>query len=206
MRSELRNPKSEIKIMIVEDEIITAKSEKLSLEGLGYTVSATVTSGEEAVKKAEEDKPDLVLMDIELKGEMDGIEAAGIIRTRFDIPSIFVTAYADDKLLERAKITEPFGYIIKPFEKRELHCNIEIAVCKDKAEKDRKKLIQELRDSLAKAKLLSGLLPICANCKDIRNDKGYYEQIESYIRDHSEAEFSHSICPKCAKKLYPEFC
>ena len=206
MRSELRNPKSEIKIMIVEDEIITAKSEKLSLEGLGYTVSATVTSGEEAVKKAEEDKPDLVLMDIELKGEMDGIEAAGIIRTRFDIPSIFVTAYADDKLLERAKITEPFGYIIKPFEKRELHCNIEIAVCKDKAEKDRKKLIQELRDSLAKAKLLNGLLPICANCKDIRNDKGYYEQIESYIRDHSEAEFSHSICPKCAKKLYPEFC
>ena len=191
--------------MIVEDETITARSEKQTLEELGYSVSAKVGSGEEAVKKAEEDKPDLVLMDIELSGEMDGIEAAGIIRSRFDIPSIFVTAYADDKLLERAKIIEPFGYILKPFEKRELHCNIEIALCKDKAEKDRKKLIQELQDSLAKVKQLTGLLPICANCKKIRNDKGYWEQIEIYIKGHSEAEFSHGICPECAKKLYPDF-
>ncbi len=61
-----------------------------------------------------------------------------------------------------------------------------------------------MQDSIAKVKLLSGLLPICTKCKDIRNDKGYYEQIEKYISEHSEAEFSHSICPKCAKKLYPD--
>tara|TARA_B100000315_G_scaffold175644_1_gene164162 strand:- start:323 stop:925 length:603 start_codon:yes stop_codon:yes gene_type:complete len=190
--------------MIVEDEIIAAESEKRSLEELGYSVTSTVASGEKAIKKAEEDKPDLVLMDIELKGKMDGIEAAGIISSRFHIPSIFVTAYADDKILERAKITEPFGYIIKPFEKRELHSNIEMALYKNKAEEERKKLIKELQDSLAKVKQLTGLLPICANCKDIRNDKGYYEQIEKYISGHSDAEFSHGICPKCAKKLYPD--
>jgi len=195
---------SKIKIMIVEDEIIAAESEKRSLEELGYSVTSTVASGEKAIKKAEEDKPDLVLMDIELKGKMDGIEAAGIISSRFHIPSIFVTAYADDKILERAKITEPFGYIIKPFEKRELHSNIEMALYKNKAEEERKKLIKELQDSLAKVKQLTGLLPICANCKDIRNDKGYYEQIEKYISGHSDAEFSHGICPKCAKKLYPD--
>ena len=195
---------SKIKIMIVEDEIIAAESEKRSLEELGYSVTSTVASGEKAIKKAEEDKPDLVLMDIELKGKMDGIEAAGIISSRFHIPTIFVTAYADDKILERAKITEPFGYIIKPFEKRELHSNIEMALYKNKAEEERKKLIKELQDSLAKVKQLTGLLPICANCKDIRNDKGYYEQIEKYISGHSDAEFSHGICPKCAKKLYPD--
>lgn len=72
------------------------------------------------------------------------------------------------------------------------------------AEKEREKLISELQDALTKVKLLSGFLPICANCKKIRNDEGYWEQIEAYIRDHSEAQFSHSVCPDCAKKLYPD--
>ena len=79
-----------------------------------------------------------------------------------------------------------------------------MALYKHRAERERKKLIQDLQDSIDKVKLLSGLLPICANCKGIRNNKGYYEQIEKYISDHSEAEFSHSICPDCAKKLYPD--
>jgi hypothetical protein len=73
------------------------------------------------------------------------------------------------------------------------------------AEMEREKLIAELRDAVSKIKTLSGLLPICSNCKNIRDDKGYWKQIESYIRDHSEAEFTHSMCPVCAKKLYPEF-
>ncbi len=74
-----------------------------------------------------------------------------------------------------------------------------------RAEKEKESLIGELQDALSKVKLLSGFLPICASCKKIRDDKGYWRQIETYIRDHSEAEFSHSICPECAKKLYPEF-
>jgi len=74
-----------------------------------------------------------------------------------------------------------------------------------KAEKEREKLIFELKEALSKVKLLSGLLPICASCKKVRNDKGYWEQIEIYIRDHSEARFTHGICPECAEKLYPEY-
>ncbi|MDI7260282.1 MAG: PAS domain S-box protein [Thermodesulfobacteriota bacterium] len=73
-----------------------------------------------------------------------------------------------------------------------------------RAEQEREKLIQELQEALTKVKKLSGLLPICASCKKIRDDKGYWNQIEGYIRDHSEAEFSHGICPDCARKLYPE--
>jgi len=72
------------------------------------------------------------------------------------------------------------------------------------AEEERERLIGELQEALAEVKTLSGLLPICASCKSIRDDQGYWQQIEAYIRDHSEAEFSHSVCPECAKKLYPE--
>jgi len=73
------------------------------------------------------------------------------------------------------------------------------------AEKEREKLILNLQEALDNIKTLSGLLPICSNCKKIRDDKGYWNQIESYIRDHSEAEFSHGICPECAKKYYPDY-
>jgi hypothetical protein len=73
------------------------------------------------------------------------------------------------------------------------------------AEKDRDKLISEIQKAFSKVRRLSGLLPVCASCKKIRDDKGYWKQIESYIQDHSEAEISHGICPECAKKLYPEF-
>jgi hypothetical protein len=75
---------------------------------------------------------------------------------------------------------------------------------REKAEHEREKVIVELRQALAQVKRLSGFLPICASCKKIRDDKGYWQQVEAYIRDHSEAQFSHGLCPECAKKLYPE--
>lgn len=118
------------KIMIVEDEKIVAMEIQSRLESFGYTVTALASSGEEALKKVEENFPDLVLMDIVLKGDIDGIETAEKIRARFDIPIVFLTAYADEHTLQRAKITAPFGYILKPFEERELYTNIEIALCR----------------------------------------------------------------------------
>ncbi len=126
------------KIMIVEDEWITADDIRMSLQSLGYTVTSTVSSGEEAIQNAEKHKPDLVLMDIMLRGEMDGIEAANQIRSRFNIPIVYLTAYTNETVLERAKKTEPFGYIVKPFAKQDLKVAIEIALYKHKAEKERK--------------------------------------------------------------------
>ncbi len=125
----------ETKILVVEDEAIVAEAIRRRLQKLGYTVPATASSGEEAIKKVEENNPDLVLMDIVLQGEMDGIEAAEQIHTRFDIPVVYLTAYSDEKTLLRAKITEPFGYIIKPFKERELQVAIEIALFKHEMEK-----------------------------------------------------------------------
>lgn len=122
------------KILIVEDETIVAIDIQERLKSLGYTVVGRASSAEAAVKKAKEERPDLVLMDILLKGNGDGIEAAREIRERFDIPVIYLTAYGDPKTLDRAKVTEPLGYILKPFEERELNITIEMALYKHQME------------------------------------------------------------------------
>ena len=125
-----------IQILVVEDEIIVSMEIQDRLESLGYTVTNVVSSGEEAVKEAEEACPDLVLMDIMLEGDMDGIEAARQIHDRMDIPVVYLTAYADMETFERAEITKPYGYIIKPFEVDELYAAIEEALNKHRMEKE----------------------------------------------------------------------
>ena len=124
------------KILVVEDESIIALNIKKKLKGFGYTVPAIAATGEEAIKMAEITFPDLILMDVRLKGDMNGVEAAEEIRKSFDIPVIYLTAYSDDEVLEEAKKTEPYGYIVKPFKANDLHSNIEIALYKHKMEKD----------------------------------------------------------------------
>ncbi len=116
------------RILIVEDEGIIAQDIKVSLQELGYEVCSTVATGEEALLRAETERPDLALVDVVLQGGMDGIEAAQFIHSRFSLPVVYLTAYADDKMLERAKMAEPFGYLIKPFRDRELHSTIEMAL------------------------------------------------------------------------------
>ena len=133
------------RILIVEDERIIAQGVWETLKGLGYGVSGIASSGAEAIQKATDLNPDLVLMDIVLKGEMDGIEAAEQIRTRLDIPSIFMTAYDDETILKRAKVTEPYGYLLKPFEERGLHANIQMALYKHQMEKKLRQAEQALR-------------------------------------------------------------
>lgn len=121
---------AKVKILIVEDESIVAKDIQNSLKKLGYHISAVVNSGDKAINEVEENRPDIVLMDIMLKGKITGIEAAKEIKDRFSLPVIFLTAYADDNTLNKAKITEPYGYIIKPFKEKELQTTIEMALYK----------------------------------------------------------------------------
>jgi len=118
------------RILIVEDERITAEDLRDILTDLGYTVTASVSSGAEAIARAEDTTPDLALMDIRIKGQMDGTETARILRERFNIPVIYLTAHADSATVARAKDAEPLGYITKPFQEAELHASIEIALHK----------------------------------------------------------------------------
>jgi CheY-like chemotaxis protein len=123
-----------IRILVVEDEAIVAMVIKKRLMGLGYVVSGVAATGADTINKVEGTFPDLVLMDIMLKGDMDGIETADEIRKRFSIPVIYLTAHSDENTLERAKLTEPYGYILKPFTERDLSSNIEIAIHKHRRE------------------------------------------------------------------------
>lgn len=190
------------KVVIVEDEALVAEDLKYRLTELGYSVTGTAPSGEKALEKIDEEIPDLVLMDIQLKGEMDGIETAETIKNEYQIPVVYLTAYSDESFLNRAKVTEPFGYLLKPIETRNLQSTIEMALYKAKMEKDREKMIRDLEKALAEIKTLRGLIPICSQCKKIRDDTGYWNILEGYIETHSSAQFSHSMCPECSDQLY----
>jgi serine phosphatase RsbU (regulator of sigma subunit)/CheY-like chemotaxis protein len=122
-------------IMVVEDEGLVALEIKEGLENMGYEVPYVLSSGKEAIERVMIDRPDLVLMDIRLEGGVDGIEAAEQIRKIFNVPVVFLTAHSDEKTLQRAKLTESYGYILKPFEERALRATIEVALYKAKEEK-----------------------------------------------------------------------
>jgi diguanylate cyclase len=123
------------RILIVEDEVVVALELQHRLTGIGYEILGAVPSGQGAIDRARELRPDVVLMDIVLAGKMDGIEASETIRNGLDIPVIFLTAHADERTFERAKATQPFGYILKPFNERELQISIEMALYKHQKEK-----------------------------------------------------------------------
>jgi len=137
---------AEKQILVVEDEIITAMDIQNRLINLGYNVPSIISSGEEAIIKVKENKPDLVLMDICLKGEMDGIDATSKIHSFSDIPVIYLTAFSDDITFARAKITEPYAYIVKPVKDRELQINLEIAFYKYTMEKKLKESYDTIRE------------------------------------------------------------
>ncbi len=316
--------------MIVEDELMIAEDIRITLDELQYKTLPIITTGEEAIVKADEQYPDLILMDIVLAGRINGIEAAKKILKKHNIPILFLTAFADEYTLRKAKAINPYGYILKPFDPKELHATIEIALVKHKAEKEleesrakfrsmfvgnpepsvyldegynivdinprfseyfdytveevkgkniddlivpneklkeaedlnkkieqgyvyhntfrkrkdgtlvpvsisaapirqlpdgknvgsfviykdvskqkkaedeREKVIIDLQKALDEVKTLSGLVPICSHCKKIRDDSGYWEQVEYYISKRSNVDFSHGICPDCMKKYYPK--
>jgi two-component system, response regulator PdtaR len=171
---------------------------------LNYQVCGTAETGLEAISGVYRYHPDLVTMDILLKGEMNGIEVAAKIADGSDVPIIFMTCLSDRHVFERAIATHPYGYITKPYDINELRSAIEIAVVKHKVDKERETLIAHLQNALQEVKTLSGLLPICASCKKIRENESTWQPIEDYIVSHSDADFTHGICPECAHRLYPE--
>src|SRR4051812_6535567 len=131
------------RILVVEDESIVALDLQSSLEHLGYEVVGTAATGEDAVRLAETRTPDLVLMDIRLRAEMDGTAAADLIRRRFGIPVVFLTAYSDEETLRRAQISEPYGYLLKPFADRDLQVTIQMALYRHRAQHEHEELLRE---------------------------------------------------------------
>ncbi|NMX21266.1 PAS sensor protein [ANME-1 cluster archaeon GoMg4] len=135
------------KILVVEDESIIAMELEAHLTSMDYEVVGRASSGVEAIAKARELRPDLILMDIVMPGEKNGIEASEEIKSEMDVPIIFVTAYADEEFIKRAKTVEPFGYIVKPYEDRELRAAIEIALYKKEMEEARKRAEEKVKEA-----------------------------------------------------------
>ena len=316
------------RILIVEDERMIADDIKYTLDQYGYEVTGIFNRGIDAIENISVLKPDIILMDIMLEGELNGIETGEIILKDHDVPIIFLTAFADSTTVKSTKDIAAYGYILKPFEAKELYATIEIALIKHKSEKklkeskalsesmfsgnpepcvylnndfqvidinprfkeffgfsleeikgkeidaliipgeyeteatklssdtlsgyvyfdtyrknkdgdilpvsisaapividgkskgsfiiykdisirkkveeEREKLIEKLQKTLDEIKTLEGLIPICSYCKKIRDDSGFWGNVEQYISKHSNVDFSHGICPDCLKEHYPD--
>jgi len=193
-----------IKILIVEDEVITALDIKKSLEKLGFKVLSIEDTGKNAITKIEELKPDLVLMDIVLKGEMDGIETTEVINSRFDVPIIYLTAYSDERTFERAKLTEPYGFIVKPAGIYELKCNIENAFYKYKMEKKLEKqadLLNLTHDAIIVHNMGDKIIFWNQGAED-RYGWRKEEVLGKVTHDLFKTEFPDSLRETCEKFLY----
>jgi DNA-binding LytR/AlgR family response regulator len=179
---------SKINILVVEDESIVSKDIQHSLNKLGYNVVGAASTGEKAIELARSERPDIVLMDIMLKGEMNGIETAEIIRNEMSIPVVFLTAYADESTLSKAKVTEPYGYIIKPFKEIDLHTSIEMAIYKHGKEQE---IIRErdLLYSIVESKDSSAdFIFVKSNSKLVKlktEDIYYIEALKDYVVIHT---------------------
>lgn len=170
-----------------------------------YRISAAV-SGKQALEMLPGINPDLILLDI-MMPDMDGFEVCRQIKkipASKDIPIIFLTAKTEHEDILKGFSAGGIDYITKPFNAEELLARAGTHIQLKQARDREKELIAELQNALAKVKLLSGLLPMCSNCKMIRDDAGYWRQVEDYLSEHSEAQLSHSLCPNCVQELYPD--
>ncbi|MBN1582798.1 MAG: response regulator [Anaerolineae bacterium] len=194
---------SEMRALIAEDETLVSEMLYGLLDEMGYAVAGRALDGVQAVDMVQRMRPDFVLMDIEMPG-IDGIEAARQIRDGCPTPVIVLTSYERPELVEQASAAGVGAYLVKPPNARELDRAITIAIARFDDMIRLRRLNTEIEKALEQVKQLSGLLPICANCKKIRDDTGYWQDVAVYIRNHSEAEFSHGLCPDCAQELYPD--
>jgi DNA-binding response OmpR family regulator len=191
-------------ILVIDDNptnlgLITRHLEERSFEVM------IARDGEDGIAKASHGLPDLILLDVMMPG-IDGFETCSKLKSdpkTEDIPVLFMTAM--DNIEDKLKGFEAGGvdYIVKPINEHETIARIDIHLKLRKLQKDLEDKNRRLQQALDEVKKLQGILPICAKCKKIRDDKGDWHQIETYIRKHSEAQFSHGLCKECARELYP---
>jgi len=205
------NPKAGRRVLIAEDDFLVSEMIAGLVEEVGHTVVGRAASGREAFEMARSLRPDVILMDIAMP-DTDGIEATRQILAGCPAPVVIVTAFETPELVARASAAGVGAYLVKPTNAQEMERAIVVATARSDDVMELRRLNSELQarnnelqEALANIKVLSGLLPICASCKRIRDDQGYWQQVEIYIRDHSEAEFSHGLCPDCARKLFPTY-
>ncbi len=199
-------------ILVVDDLPTNLRILTTTLNAAGYT-TLIANNGERALYQIANHPPDLILLDVMMPG-IDGFETCRQLKANpvtASIPVIFMTALValDDKI--KGFEVGAVDYITKPFQVKEvlarINTHLTIYRLQQQIETQNIQLQEknsELESAMSQVKLLSGMLPICANCKKIRSDEGYWQEVTAYIQEHSDAEFTHGICPDCFPKLYPE--
>jgi YesN/AraC family two-component response regulator len=203
--------KIDVSVLYVEDEPVTRSTIAAMLERQITTV-LQAGNGREGLESFQAHRPEVVVTDIRMP-VMSGLDMAREIKALAPRTHVIVTtAHNDTEFFLDAIDIGIDQYVLKPVDRDRLFAAIRksqevLSLERTIRFKDveQKKLIKELQDALQNIKTLQGLIPICASCKKIRDDKGYWNQIEAYISEHSSAEFSHGICPECAKKIYPGY-
>lgn len=192
------------RILIADDESLLAGLVQDQLQFLGHQVVGRAADGTEAVELARQLQPDVVLMDISMPG-LDGLQATEAIQESNPLPVVLLTAHDNPELVERASAAGAGAYLVKPPHGTDLDRAIRIAIARFADLQALRRLNADLQHALAQVKRLSGLIPMCSCCRKVRNDHGYWQQVEQYIAEHSAAKVSHGMCPTCVRKVYPEF-
>ncbi len=193
-------------ILLVDDVPKNIQLLGTILSGQGYHIAAA-TDGDKAIEMCAELLPDLVLLDI-LMPNPDGLEVCRILKKSDitkEIPVIFITARTEQEDIIRGFEAGGVDYITKPFNTVELLARVKTHIELKASVDAQKKIVGELKKALSSVKVLEGLLPICSHCKKIRDDQGYWKQVDEYVESRTEAVFSHGICPDCLNRLYPKY-
>jgi AmiR/NasT family two-component response regulator len=206
-----------IRVLVAEDEPLVCNLLESMLTDSGYQVVAKVHNGLDAVRLTRERSPDVVLMDVDMP-ELNGIDACHRLQREKPVPVVMLTSFEDPATITAASTAGVGAYLVKPPKPGEIERSITVAMARfhdmqelrrlnaelHQQNHDMEVLIVELRDTLNHVKTLRRLLPICASCKKIRDDQGYWHMVEDYLSSHSELVFSHGLCPDCMRRLYPE--
>ncbi|MBN8705776.1 MAG: response regulator [Bacteroidetes bacterium] len=200
-----------MRLLIVDDAPENILVLRKMLSEFKFEEVGSAGSGEDALSLLKDRKTfnqfDIILMDISMPG-IDGIEATRMIREDDDlrdIPVIMVTGYGSDEYLATAFSAGANDYLTRPVKKIEIYARVKAALRLKQAIDERKNTIAELQSALNNIKTLSGLLPICASCKKIRDDRGFWNQVETYIMQHTDASFTHGYCPECTDRFKEEY-
>lgn len=206
LKEELDSHEASMKILIAEDDPVSRKMLERILPKDETEVTA-VENGVQALAVLERDIPDMLITDW-MMPDLDGLELSQRVRA-LDLPNyvyiILLTALTDKQRIIQGLDAGADDYITKPYDRTELLARVRAGKRVIDLEKSLRQRNQELSDALAQVKRLKGLLPICMFCKKIRKDKNYWQQVEEYVADHTEADFSHSICPECLEEHYPDY-
>lgn len=202
MTTKIRTIDDPVRVLIAEDEALVAALTRSELQARGYTVVGIAPDGRKVVDMVDDLRPSVVVMDIEMP-LTDGLTAAAAIQLSNPTPVVILTAHPEAANLDKAAAAGVGAFLVKPPQADEIERALTIAIARHADLMDLRRLNEELKQTLAEVRTLKGLLPICCSCKKIRDDQGYWNEVEAYIMKRTDAVFSHGYCPQCLAKYFP---